>query len=667
MKITRILFISIMLIAATVFSYAVPETMYTNFARTAGGALVLHSTVDVRITIFDGAVMQYQEEFVNIATNGYGLFTVKLGTGTPIGPDTWDGLVAKPSLNVQAETDDGGGYRFIQLSPLVQTALKNKEAASIVTLNDAYLNGDTIDVQPSEPITLTGTGLIQSDVSIAAINANGDKTLTTKEYVDDAISAIFPLPAITEGYGIEILPGHQWDGTSTQSVGIRDTSITNVKINNATELLAVEALGTGATAGTDTGVLSIKNDDRNLKFRGVGNTKVTRNANTILIDGADNWGTQSVVATAPLYGNGTSADPLHIKFDDFTNSLIPKTDSSIDLGSATHRWRNIYATKYFGGFQQGAILFGNADGSITEDPANLLYDESMNMLVLDGSMIIGGSLDSNPELYINGGEGIKLDAGATLEIGDAPTNYAFPTQVGPAKTFLFHNTQKDLDWYSFGDGFVYDTTNKEIFVNFDTALTFTKLITFNPDSGSGIIARSSDPLHPTVRIEHMHPLGVALELTGQEPQTTALEVTTGGINIANGHFIVSSNAGNGGITASSNGPSITVQNEGFTEGALTENGGAIDIRKGHTNLSYIKLTSNTADLSNQPYSVIEIAATSAYSISNLPVADFGIKPGSLLIIINSSAFVITLPNSLGTVPANSAVQLVFNGTNWYKI
>jgi len=292
MKLLKLLIIGMIFILSIANTFAIPEISYTNFARTAGGGLVLNSTVNVRITIFNGGVQVYQEIHSGVPTNEFGLFTVKLGQGTPVGPDTYDGLVANTNLNVRSESDDGGGYRFIQLSALLNTALKNEEAAGAVTLNDAYTNGQDIDVLAGFPVYLKGTGLIQSDATIAAINANGNKTLTTKQYVDAAIAAIFPLPPLTEGAGLEILPGHQYDGTSTQSVGIKDLGVTTAKIADA--------------AVTTVKILDDAVTEPKLKMA---NSPVT--GYIIKWNGTDmTWSDPTVFTSHPVVGTGTALDPI---------------------------------------------------------------------------------------------------------------------------------------------------------------------------------------------------------------------------------------------------------------------------------------------------------------------------------------------------------------------
>ncbi|HRP01582.1 MAG TPA: hypothetical protein PLE30_02930, partial [Candidatus Kapabacteria bacterium] len=281
MKFMKLLLMVLVFLVSASVSYSLPEISYTNFAKTAGGGLVLSSTVDVRITIYNNGTIVYQELHSNIPTNGYGLFTVKLGTGAPITPDTYDATLAVSSLNVQAESDNGSGWRFVQISPLLNTALRNEEAAGVVTLNDAYLNGDSIDVAAGVPVTLSGTGLIQSDATIAAINLNGDKTLTTKEYVDNGIAAVANNPFLV------------WQDASGD--------LPNSKILSGEATVLNFDAPTAVMSILDNGVAESKLKMANSPSNGF----------IIKWDGTDmTWADPTVFTAHPVIGDGTALNPI---------------------------------------------------------------------------------------------------------------------------------------------------------------------------------------------------------------------------------------------------------------------------------------------------------------------------------------------------------------------
>ncbi|PKL86087.1 MAG: hypothetical protein CVV22_04130 [Ignavibacteriae bacterium HGW-Ignavibacteriae-1] len=451
MKKFHILIFGVIFLMATSLTQALPEIFYTNFARTTGGGLVLNSNVDVRVTIFDGATEVYKETHAGITTDEFGLFTVPVGGGTPVAPFNsamYDALIASNNLNIYAESDAGDGYRFIELRSLLSTALKNAEIQGMVNLQSAYDAGNDIEVVVGFPVDLTGTGLIQSAASIADINANGDATLTTKEYVDDAIAAIFPLPQITEGDAIEILPDGYYDGTATQSIGVADNTITNAKINDNAEFAEVSSLGDGYAEGTDVGSWSVTNSNRVLNFAGVGLTNVTRDGNTVLIDGSDNWGMQVVESDATLLGDGTVGNELGV---DETypfvwtayHQFIPSSDEPAISIDGTNSTTN-----------PSLIAVGNADPTVPdfmlEGEMVLLgtddTDVNAELTVYGSTQLLGQKNDGQHELYVEGdveitghvdaergfftfdntGVGIAtaLFASAT---GDTPSNPSFPT------------------------------------------------------------------------------------------------------------------------------------------------------------------------------------------------------------------------------------------------
>ena len=334
MKFLKVLLICVIFLTASFSSFALTGISYSNFARTNGNNLVTDQDISVTITILDGASIVYKETHA-VHTNMFGLFTVKIGSGTPVAPYTlamYNNYAAANTLNVRA---DYNGI-FVAVSPLLTTALKNEEAAGIVTLENAYSNGNGIEVLAGFPVDLTGTGLIQSSASVAAINTNGNKTLTTKKYVDDAIAALKPL---TVNEGLLMTPGPSFNGSTAQVAGIAvsgvtnskiaDGAVDNPKINDNTEFLAVEALSAVGTSGVDTGIYSVTDGARNLKFQGIGLTKITRTGNVIKIDGNDNWGSQVVIHDATLTGNGTTALPLGFDLTHANtwtaNQLLPAT------------------------------------------------------------------------------------------------------------------------------------------------------------------------------------------------------------------------------------------------------------------------------------------------------------------------------------------------------
>lgn len=415
MRIMKLLLIGLVFLASVSLSFAVPEIAYTNFARTTGGGLVLESTVDVRITIFNSGSKVFQEVFTAVPTNGYGLFTVKLGTGTPVSPylpNVYDDLVAVNTLNVQAETNDGGGYRFVQLSPLLNTALKNEEAAGIVTLNDAYLNGETIEILDGTPIDLTGTGLIQSDATIAAINANGNKTLTTKEYVDNGIANVADNPFLVYQDASAELPNSKILNGEANVINFNATTATLSILNN----------------GISEPKLKMANDPVNgyiIKWNGSDMT----------------WVDPTVFTAAPVSGDGTAGNPITLDYNwpmflnginldleyDATLKVDPTNGLGIDLAHANSWTANqTFSSVDINGGTIDATVIGAttpAEGTFTTLVVNSTADIGTDLTV-GGYATIGDYLDVAGNTTTNTLD-VEVDAtvGGDLDVaGNTTTN-----------------------------------------------------------------------------------------------------------------------------------------------------------------------------------------------------------------------------------------------------
>ena len=99
-----------------------PEAMnYQAVARDGSGNLLANSSMDVRLGIYSGAggaTLEYEETHT-VTTNAYGLFSLKIGTGTVTsGTFTtigWDG----DEHHLKVEVDNGSGYVDLGTSELV--------------------------------------------------------------------------------------------------------------------------------------------------------------------------------------------------------------------------------------------------------------------------------------------------------------------------------------------------------------------------------------------------------------------------------------------------------------------------------------------------------------------------------------------------------------------
>ncbi|HRP01583.1 MAG TPA: hypothetical protein PLE30_02935, partial [Candidatus Kapabacteria bacterium] len=468
----------------------------------------------------------------------------------------------------------------------------------------------------------------------------------------------------------------------------------------------------GVSGATTTNTLSVTLDASVGTDLSVGNNLDVTNATTTGSLTVNN----DAVVDGNFEANGNvilgSANTDNVTFNGVVNSdIIPDLDNTRSLGSSLFRWNDLYlgpgtlhigsdgdeghlsydilndefdfdqsinvtgngtfsgdvdvtgtvtAGTLNGGYGDGALLFADAAGNIADNATNLSWDNATHTLSLDGNILIaGGSAD--PEIWVNGGQGVRVDGGATLTI----ENYSFPVITDAPTKFLALNAAADsLVWWTYDNTIAVDTTNHIIGLNQNAPFTFTNIVAFNPASGSAINATSSDPSAPTVVIEHTSPTGVALQLTGAEAQTTALEITTGSVNVANGQLIVSSNTGTTG--AEPNGPSLILNNNG--DGG-TENGAALLITMGHAAFaynSYAPAAGDPIDLSNEAYTVLDITSDGTNAVT-LPSANVNAENyGTIIYIINSGTGTLTL-GALGNVNTGASAQLVYTAAGWFRL
>lgn len=98
----------------------VPQQVgYQAIARDNTGAVLASHSISVRLTIHDGSAAGttvYQETFSGITTNQFGLFTLNIGTGTPVGANTFASIPwGTGSKWLQVEFDAAGGSSYTSM------------------------------------------------------------------------------------------------------------------------------------------------------------------------------------------------------------------------------------------------------------------------------------------------------------------------------------------------------------------------------------------------------------------------------------------------------------------------------------------------------------------------------------------------------------------------
>jgi len=99
MKYLRTLLTAIFLIAAVNVGYSLPTYFYGNIAINGSGQLIPSTTVDVEVSIYDGANLLYQETHSGVNVDAFSAFVVEVGTGTVV-----TGNLATITSNVNLKT-----------------------------------------------------------------------------------------------------------------------------------------------------------------------------------------------------------------------------------------------------------------------------------------------------------------------------------------------------------------------------------------------------------------------------------------------------------------------------------------------------------------------------------------------------------------------------------
>ncbi len=302
MKKMQTILIGIILMLAVNFASALDNVSYTNFARTSGGQLITDGTNQYILISIEHLGTKVYEEKHQVIPNSFGLFSVKIGTGTPVAPytaATYVGLpgggqdVAKYQLKVEISSTDAN-YYFLAQTMMTNTALVDQQAAGVVTLNDAYTNGDSINVEAGRIVTFAGTGLAQAIISNVDLDAANDYTLVTKGYVNAADEALAAEPYLTYA---------------------TSTLLTNEKVlNGETDVLAFNA-GTATMSVVAGGIVTTK-----LADNAVTEPKLAMFNNAALgyvIKWTSNgleWVDPTVNTSAPVSGDGTIGAPITLDY-----------------------------------------------------------------------------------------------------------------------------------------------------------------------------------------------------------------------------------------------------------------------------------------------------------------------------------------------------------------
>ena len=111
----RILFILLTLINSYSFAQVPKSFNYQGVSRDASGNPIINTSISVRTTIYDGSptgTIQYQETQTTM-TNGFGLFKMEIGNGTPT-INVFDSIIWEVGTKfLEIEFDPNGGTNYI--------------------------------------------------------------------------------------------------------------------------------------------------------------------------------------------------------------------------------------------------------------------------------------------------------------------------------------------------------------------------------------------------------------------------------------------------------------------------------------------------------------------------------------------------------------------------
>jgi hypothetical protein len=183
MKKKLILFTSLMLLLASAFAQAPQGINYQAIARDNVGTALPNHTIGIQISITDGngGPLQYREQHTPI-TNQFGLFTLNIGSGTPVtgtfAAISWSTIDAW--IEVGMDPAGGNSYTNMGTSQLLSVpyALYSASGGTQYTQGSGInITGTTISINAQTNTTLTGNGTTGTPLGLASQGAGTGQVL----------------------------------------------------------------------------------------------------------------------------------------------------------------------------------------------------------------------------------------------------------------------------------------------------------------------------------------------------------------------------------------------------------------------------------------------------------------------------------------------------------
>ncbi len=654
---------------------------YQGIAREADGTPIADNTIDVAITIMDnGGSTIFSETHNGVLTNQFGLFTLIIGSQTPLTSDLWN-----QATEIKTEADFGSGMVEIGTVDLaaVPYAFKAKyegqkiEYSSsnnrlyITDGNGTYIDSVTIASGGSSlPAGGTNGQILATDGSgnyswvndnitdndadpvneLQTLELDGDSTIRLKD-ANGNTNSVIQIPNDSQtlnlsGTVISIRNGNNIDlgsiipagGTDDQNLDSAVLSGTNLSIyieggNNA----SVDLSGLQDGTGTDAQTLSLS-----------GNTLSISNGNNVTLTDNINDADADPTNEIELPTGGTNGQILAT--DGSGNYSWVNENAGTDSQNLTSSVSGSNATINISGGSSTTFSINDADADPTNEIELPTGGTNGQILSTDGSGNYSW-INENAGTDDQNISGSSL-SGTTLTIG---------IENGSSQTVdLSSLAEADNDWFLGGSTTAKPTTiNDDIWKRGNVGIFGTVGLT--TISHKLTVGQTSNTTTPMVAIKNGHATGDASLLfqggtsyysIGSDAGNSSFTISQNSTGLgSNDRLVIKNSTGNIGIGTSSPGAKLDIKTNNATTDALyigqstslpqlvVQAGGnvgigtaspsvALDVVKNGSNI-YVASFTNT-NTSNSHGLKIETASTNSnntlfYAQSSINESDFIIK------------------------------------------